>query len=254
MAPDPSSESEGGSASLSFEEAEALLGEAEMTLVGLMPNSSNYTFLVELTSPGGKAFGVYKPARGESPLWDFPAGNLHRREIAAYRVARFLDWPLIPPTVLRSDGPHGPGSLQLYIESNPGRDFLDLRRDNPASLLPVALFDVFTNNADRKAGHCLLDPERRLWVIDHGLTFHPDFKLRTVLWDFATEPLPEPYRARLEMLALDLQRGRPLAGELRGLLSSGELGVLRRRVELCLEPGWRFPEPTSGWSVPWPPV
>ena len=254
MAPGPSSEPEGRAASLTFDEAEALLREAEMTLVGLMPNSSNYTFLVELKHGSSELFGVYKPARGESPLWDFPQGNLHRHEIAAYNLAKILDWPLIPPTVLRHQGPHGVGSLQLFIDSNPGRDFMEARRDSPEAFLPVALFDVFTNNADRKAGHCLLDAERRLWVIDHGLTFHPDYKLRTVLWDFAGESLPTAFTAPLERLAAALERGEPLARQLRGLLSAGELAVLRRRVADCLDPGWRFPEPTSGWSVPWPMV
>lgn len=254
MAPDPSSDPEAGAATLTFAEAESLLGDAEMSLLGLMPNSSNYTFLVELAHPAGKVFGVYKPARGESPLWDFPAGNLHRREVAAYRLARFLEWPLIPPTVIREDGPHGVGSLQLYIESNPGRDFMTARRDTPDAFLPVALFDVFTNNADRKAGHCLLDPQRRLWVIDHGLTFNTDYKLRTVLWDFAGEPLPAALAPALERLAVSLERGEPMARELRGLVSAGELAVLRRRIAECLDPAWRFPEPTSGWSVPWPMV
>ena len=225
-----------------------------MTLVGLMPNSSNYTFLVELKHGEADLFGVYKPARGESPLWDFPQGNLHRREIAAYRLAKFLDWPLIPPTVLRQQGPHGIGSLQLFVDSHPGRDFREARRDSPQAFLAVALFDVFTNNADRKAGHCLLDAQRRLWVIDHGLTFHADYKLRTVLWDFAGEPIPAPYAGSLDHLSAALEGGEPLAQELRGLISARELALLRRRVAACLQPGWRFPEPTSGWSLPWPMV
>jgi len=252
MAPARSSEPDEPAAALSFDEAESLLREAEMTLVGLLPNSSNYTFLVELRHGDRELFGVYKPARGESPLWDFPQGNLHRREIAAYRLAKFLDWPLIPPTILREDAPHGVGSLQLFIDSKPGRDFVEARRKMPESLRSVALFDVFTNNADRKAGHCLLDSQRRLWVIDHGLTFHSDFKLRTVLWDFGGERLPVQFAGSLERLGAALGRGQPLHGELRTLLSAGELGVLRRRVVECLDPAWRFPEPSSGWSVPWP--
>ena len=196
---------------------------------------------------------MYKPARGESPLWDFPSGSLYKREVAAYRLARFLGWPLIPPTVVRRQGPMGAGSLQLFIPSDSGRVFFDVREQRPADLLPVALFDVVANNADRKAGHHLVDAGQRLWVIDHGLTFHTDPKLRTILWDFAGEPLPKAFRADLERALSALAGGR-LASDLAGLVSGPETQLLQRRLRGVLAKDWRFPSPTSAWSVPWPPV
>jgi uncharacterized repeat protein (TIGR03843 family) len=252
MDPGPSSEP----AELSFEEAEALLGgSAPVEVLGLLPNSTNYTYLARLTTPAGVdggALAVYKPAQGESPLWDFPSGSLHRREVAAYRLARFLGWPLIPPTVTRKEAPMGVGSLQLFIPSESGRAYFSIREERPEELLPVALFDVIANNADRKAGHHLRDGSGRLWVIDHGLTFHVDPKLRTITWDFAGEPLPAAYRPDLERALASLEGGLQL--RLRGLLSVSELVLLRRRLEGVLRPEWRFPSPTSAWSVPWPPV
>jgi len=252
MDPDPSSEP----AEPSFEEAEALLrGSAAIEVLGLLPNSSNYTYLARLDRPAGatgETLAVYKPAQGESPLWDFPDGSLHRREVAAYRLARFLGWPLIPPTVTRRQAPMGIGSLQLFIPAESGRVFFTIRDEHPDELLPVALFDVIANNADRKAGHHLRDESGRLWVIDHGLTFHTDPKLRTIIWDFAGEPLPAAYRPDLERALASLEGG--LLLRLRGLLSVGELVLLRRRLEGVLRPDWRFPTPTSAWSVPWPPV
>jgi uncharacterized repeat protein (TIGR03843 family) len=239
-----------------FEEAEALLlGSPAMEVLGLLPNSSNYTYLARLEPPEGgrtEALAVYKPAQGESPLWDFPTGSLHLREVASYRLARFLGWPLIPPTVTRRKAPMGIGSLQLYIPSDSGRAFFEVRDRDLAELLPVALFDVIANNADRKAGHHLRDGSGRIWVIDHGLTFHIDPKLRTILWDFAGEPLPAVYRPDLERALSSLEGG--LLLRLKGLLSVSELVLLRRRLEAVLEPRWRFPSPTSAWSVPWPPV
>ena len=252
MAPGPSSDRE-----LSFQDAEAVLLRAtSVQLLGLLPNSSNYTFLARLATPGTKAddaLAVYKPAEGESPLWDFPAGSLHRREVAAYRFSRFLGWPLIPPTVTRPKGPMGAGSLQLFIQAESGRTYFRIREERTAELLPIALFDILANNADRKAGHHLLDEAGRLWVIDHGLTFHADQKLRTVIWEFAGERLPRRYRGDLERTCSALESGE-LATALKGLVSARELLVLRRRVEGVLDPGWRFPSPSSALSVPWPPV
>jgi uncharacterized repeat protein (TIGR03843 family) len=147
----------------------------------------------------------------------------------------------------------GVGSLQLFIQAESGRTYFRIRDDRPEELLPIALFDVLTNNADRKAGHHLLDAAGRLWVIDHGLTFHVDQKLRTIIWDFAGEPLPRAYRSDLDRACAALQAG-DLTTSLKGLISARELQVLRRRVEGVLDPGWRFPSPSSAWSVPWPPV
>jgi uncharacterized repeat protein (TIGR03843 family) len=199
---------------------------------------------------------VYKPARGESPLWDFEAGTLYKREVAAYRLSKVLGWPRIPPTVIREEGPHGAGALQLFVNAD-GRHFFSEQVHPTAGQREtwhqIALFDVITNNADRKSGHCLFDAEDRVWVIDHGLTFHTDPKLRTVIWDFAGEPLPAELCGDLESTLIQVEKGK-LGDELEPLLSPGELRLLKRRLRGVLDPRWRFPEPTSAWSVPWPPV
>jgi uncharacterized repeat protein (TIGR03843 family) len=253
-----------------------------MQLVGLLQGASNYTFLAELgPHPPSGLRVVYKPARGESPLWDFQAGTLYQREVAAYQLSKVLGWPRIPPTVIREHGPHGVGALQLFVEAD-GRHFLseqvrptagqretppghaEARPASPPSgegngpaarrtWLRIALFDVIVNNADRKSGHCLFDAEDRIWVIDHGLTFHTDPKLRTVIWDFSGEPLPADLCGDLEGALIGLEKG-TLAESLEPLLSLGEVRLLKRRLRGVLDPRWRFPEPTSAWSVPWPPV
>jgi hypothetical protein len=226
----------------------ALLAATEIELLGLMRRSTNYTFLARVCGPGDfETLAVYKPQQGESPLWDFPDGTLYRREVAAYRLSRLLGWPDIPPTVVRAEAPHGIGALQLFIDAQPGRHYLH-GNDEPELLwLRVAAFDVVTNNADRKSGHCLFDAAGRVWVVDHGLTFHLEDKLRTVIWDFAGRALPAELRPDLERVVGELD-------ELDELLTRSELRKLRSRFEAVLAPEWRFPAPTSGWSVPWPPV
>jgi hypothetical protein len=137
---------------------------------------------------------VYKPARGESPLWDFEAGTLYRREVAAYQLSKVLGWPNIPPTIVRKNAPHGIGALQMFVEAD-GRHFLGQNSAREDVWIRVALFDVIANNADRKSGHCLFDARDKVWVIDHGLTFHVDDKLRTVSWSSssaARSPGPWP--------------------------------------------------------------
>ncbi len=246
MAPGPSSEG--------LEGAEQRLRELpEVAVLGLLRRSSNYTFLARLSGHGEEMLAVYKPAEGESPLWDFPEGTLYRREVAAYSLACFLGWPRIPPTVVRERAPHGVGAMQLFIEAQPDRHYL-----NPGGLpaprwLEVAVFDVLSNNADRKSGHCLVDADEQLWVIDHGLTFHTEPKLRTVIWDFSGQRLPRRLRDDLARAA-DSLAGGELAGRLADLLARSELAMLRRRLGAMLSPGWLLPSPTSAWSVPWPPI
>ena len=225
----------------------------ELELLGILQGASNYTFLAQLGphEPDG-LLAVYKPARGESPLWDFEAGTLYQREVAAYRLSKVLGWPRIPPTVVRDHAPHGVGAMQLYVPAD-RRHFLSEQARQRDTWLRIALFDVITNNADRKSGHCLFDAEDRIWVIDHGLTFHTDPKLRTVIWDFSGEPLPPDLCDDLERALIDVEKG-SLAEDLENLLLPGEVRVLKRRMRGVLDPGWRFPEPTSAWSVPWPPV
>jgi hypothetical protein len=249
MARGRSSESQGR---LPAPEAERLLTELpDMKVVGLLHGASNYTFLARLDPcPPSGLTAVYKPARGESPLWDFEAGSLYKREVAAYELSKTLGWPRIPPTVVRPKAPHGVGAVQLFIEAD-SRHFLSSHATKRETWMRIALFDVVTNNADRKSGHCLFDSDDNVWVIDHGLTFHVDNKLRTVIWDFAGEPLPRDVCGDVERAQVELETG-PLAETVRGLLDPAEVRVLKRRLRRVLEPRWRFPSPTSAWSVPWP--
>jgi hypothetical protein len=237
----------------SADEVEARLRSyPSLELLGLLRRASNYTFLARLSDGPNEMLAVYKPARGESPLWDFPAETLYLREVASYQLARSLGWPRVPPTVIREAAPHGVGALQAYIDADPRRHYLtaDLDADDWRR---VALFDVIANNADRKAGHCLVDGSGEAWVIDHGLTFHTDPKLRTVIWDFAGQPLPEDLRGDLERVCRQLEAAE-LGRRLGKLLRRAETAALRRRIASALAPGWTFPHPDSAWSVPWPPI
>lgn len=238
----------------SSDETERLLRDLpDFSLVGVLHGASNYTFLARLGPHEQSGLSaVYKPARGESPLWDFDAGTLYRREVAAYELSKVLGWPRIPPTVVRRKAPHGVGALQLFIDAD-GRHFLGANSAQPATWLRVALFDVITNNADRKSGHCLFDKDDQVWVIDHGLTFHVEHKLRTVIWDFAGGELPQDLCGDVERTLIELEKGN-LRQVLETLISPSEIRVLRRRMRGVLDPAWRFPDPTSAWSIPWPPV
>lgn len=238
----------------SSDPTERLLADLpELEVVGLLRGASNYTFLARLEPhPPAGLLAVYKPARGESPLWDFEAGTLYRREVAAYELSKVLGWPSIPPTVVRQEGPHGVGAVQLFIDAD-RRHYLDEQSSRPETWAQVALFDVIANNADRKSGHCLFDGDDHVWVIDHGLTFHVDHKLRTVIWDFSGEPMPPELCGDVERALIEVEKGR-LAEKLAELLRPAEVRALKRRLRGVLDPSWRFPEPTSGWSVPWPPI
>ena len=238
----------------SSDPTERLLADLpDLEVLGLLRGASNYTFLARLEPhPPAGLMAVYKPARGESPLWDFEAGTLYRREVAAYELSKVLGWPSIPPTVVRREGPHGVGAVQLFIDAD-RRHYLEEQSSRPEAWAQVALFDVIANNADRKSGHCLFDANDQVWVIDHGLTFHVDQKLRTVIWDFSGEPMPPELCGDVERALIDVEKG-GLAKKLAELLRPGEVRVLKRRLRGVLDPSWRFPEPTSGWSVPWPPI
>src|SRR4029077_7008918 len=235
----------------SSESPEQLLLELpDFKILGLLHGASNYTFLARLGphAPSGLQ-AVYKPARGESPLWDFEAGTLYRREGAAYELSKVLGCPNIPATVVREKAPHGVGALQLFIDAD-RRHFLGQNAAHADVWLRIALFDVIANNADRKSGHCLFDASDRVWVIDHGLTFHTDEKLRTVIWDYSGRPLPGELCGDLERGLVDLEGGH-LGKTMRELISPAELRALKRRVRAVLDPNWRFPEPSSAWSIPW---
>jgi uncharacterized repeat protein (TIGR03843 family) len=229
-----------------------LLAQGQIEVEGLIPWSSNATLLVAVRDDEFSTLAVYKPQRGERPLWDFPRGTLGMREAAAYLVCEALAWGLVPPTVLRQ-GPYGLGSVQLFIDAQEDAHFFTIQ-DNPTytqELKRLAAFDLIANNADRKSGHCLLDREGRLWAIDNALTFHAEPKLRTVIWDFADQPLPADVLAGLHALQSSLAEGSPLSQALERLLSQEERTALGRRVD-CLIRSKRFPQPGTGYPVPWP--
>jgi uncharacterized repeat protein (TIGR03843 family) len=233
-----------------------LLLEANLDLHGLMPWSSNYTFLVGLEDAATQAsrLAVYKPCAGERPLWDFPSGNLCYREFLSYLVSQLLGWPNIPPTVLR-DGPHGEGSVQLFIEAEYEAHYFNMR--DTSAFTPefkeIALFDYIVNNADRKGGHCLKDRQGRLWAIDHGLTFHPDYKLRTVIWDFCSESIPAPLLEDLTRFQTLLAENSALQQALTQYLNKREIRALTRRVDYLVSRG-HFPDMHPGRNIPYPPI
>src|SRR5947208_9702031 len=158
-----------------------LLSEGEMEVLGLLPRASNYTFLARVRLGEDETYAVYKPREGEAPLWDFPDGTLCNREVAAYVVARSLGWPAVPPTVLR-DGPAGPGSVQRFVQFDPHEHFFTMQDRRAEDFRRIAAFDAIVNNADRKGGHCLLGEDDRIYVIDHGVCFAEEPKLRPAIW------------------------------------------------------------------------
>ncbi|MBI4305487.1 MAG: hypothetical protein HY678_04125, partial [Chloroflexi bacterium] len=163
----------------------AVMATAPITAFGLHPLGSNHVFVIKLEPGNGREpiHAIYKPMAGERPLRDFPRGTLYRRECAAYVLSATLGWPAIPPTVIR-DGPHGIGSVQQYIDADPTANFFTMRENNLKKFEPIAAFDLFTNNADRKGGACLKDSTGKIWAIDQGLTFNPYAIQRTVMWEF----------------------------------------------------------------------
>jgi uncharacterized repeat protein (TIGR03843 family) len=225
----------------------AILGSGEIDVIGRMPWSSNATFLVTVRDGDDEARAIYKPHRGERPLWDFPSG-LYQREVAAYRLSQALGLGIVPPTVLRSDAPLGTGSLQWFVEADFREHYFTLFESRPElhdQLREIAAFDVVTNNTDRKAGHCLLDSNDRVWAIDNGLCFSADFKLRTVIWEFADEPIPDALRERIEPLCSHV----PL--EVAALLDDDEVEGISARARALVGTG-RFPADPTGRSYPWP--
>jgi hypothetical protein len=196
---------------------------------------------------------VYKPQRGERPLWDFPDGTLCYREVAAYVVSEALKWDIVPPTVLR-DGLRGVGSVQLYVNSKPEVNYFSLDERFADQLKRFAAFDYIINNADRKGGHCLLDAQNHLWGIDHGIGFHTSPKLRTVIWDFAGQPVPEPILRDLQRLCAEVEDPRNCTrSELDKLLAQAEVQALLVRLRRLLQRR-EYPRPGPGPNYPWPPV
>jgi uncharacterized repeat protein (TIGR03843 family) len=267
-----------------------LLARGPLDVLGRLVDASNATLLAGVSLDGIQARCVYKPVAGERPLWDFPARTLARREVAAYLLSAATGWHVVPPTVLRDDGPFGPGSVQLWVcgdgvdgdgdpvEAEPGAGLVDVvppgrtppgwrhvldaegydgtpvalvHADDPA-LRRMSVFDVVANNADRKGGHVLRDGTGSVFGVDHGLTFNLDDKLRTVLWGWAGERLTGEAREVLQRLVADLEGEGPLCRRLAGLLSRAEVERTTGRASTLLAAG-RHPRPTFGRpSIPWP--
>jgi uncharacterized repeat protein (TIGR03843 family) len=230
----------------------ALLQGGEIEEVeGLIPWSSNYTFLVRVARDGDEVMAVYKPRRGERQLWDFPDGTLYQREMAAYLVSQALGWDFVPPTVVR-DGPYGVGAVQLFIPHDPEEHYFTFGQQMRAQTKRIALFDLVINNADRKAGHCLLAPDGHVWVIDHGICFHVRSKLRTVIWEFAGQRIPPWLLEDLRRLLVELGEG-AVRQRLVELLSPEEIEALIHRIEELIQNGV-YPPPGPADRYPWPPI
>ncbi len=241
-----------------------LLASGEMESLGLMPWGSNYTFLAQISDPATKSLpedqradllAVYKPQRGEAPLWDFPNGTLCLREYGAYLTSEALGWRIVPPTVVRS-GEHGFGSVQLYVDNDPNQHYFTFKSDPACAeqLRRICIFDLITNNADRKSGHCLRDVDGHIWAIDQGLCFNADYKLRTVIWDFAAQPICEPLLADLAELRRQLEPDRVYGKAMRKLIDADEVKALQKRIDGLVKIRV-FPSPNRyERSTPWPPV
>jgi len=237
--------------SLSKNEIQEILENGDIALEGQFLPGSNYTFLVRVSYRGKELPAVYKPTGGERPLWDFPPASLARREVAAYRLSELLGFHLVPCTVLRA-GPLGPGALQQFIRHDPAYHYFTFTPQDRQRLRPVVLFDLIANNADRKGSHLLIEKRsHRLYAIDHGLCFHAEEKLRTVLWDFAGEAIPQPL---LESVQAFLALGHDLFAVFRPYLSRSEIAALRQRVEnLLRNPVFPYPPPYRR-AFPYPPL
>ena len=240
-----------------------ILQEGKIALRGEFMWGSNYTYLAQVQHGGEELPAVYKPTKGVRQLWDFSSSSLARREVAAFLVSQALGWELVPPSAYRRDAPLGPGSLQLYIDHDPEYHYFNFRPEDRQRLRPTVLFDLLVNNADRKGSHVLLDADGHLWLIDHGICFHVDDKLRTVIWDFAGEEIPDKLLANLRLFhqKLTLQQGSrseigdsDLSRQISHYLSASEIAALARRAEELIASGC-FPNPDSSRrQYPWPPV
>ncbi len=224
-----------------------LLREGSIKLVGKIVRSSNAAFLAELGRADESGWAVYKPEAGERPLLDFGPG-LYRREAAAYLLSEFLHWDVVPPTVIRQDAPLGVGSLQWFVSCDGREHYFTLQADAPQThpaLLKIAVFDVIANNADRKSGHVLHGHDGRVWGIDHGLCFSSDYKLRTVIWDFAGEPIPGALLEDIALLTADVP------ARIAELLTEAEVEALQGRARRLLRRKV-LPVDRSGMRYPWP--
>ena len=237
---------------LDADAALSLLTVGELTIEGRLYEASNATLLCQVAADGVAALCVYKPVAGERPLWDFPHGTLAGREHAAYLTSEATGWHLIPPTVLR-DGPYGEGMVQFWIDVDRTVDVEALVRSGDPRLRPLAILDAIMNNSDRKGVHVLPAVDGSVYGCDHGLTFHDDDKLRTVLWAWRGQRLADSERQVVADVAGQLMAGGALRAALSPYLTRRELQAAARRA-LTLQAVGRFPQPSEDWpAVPWPP-
>ena len=263
--------------SLPPDDLAVVLATGELNIEGRLVAASNQTLRCTVTSADGVDLPcVYKPVAGERPLWDFPDGHLAGREIATYELARLAGWDVIPTTVWRDGGPAGPGMCQEWIDEDPSAgvvDLLPIDAEHPGwmsvlegqsgtgapirlvhadheAVQEIALLDAITNNSDRKGGHLLVDTVGRIWGIDHGLTFHEEDKLRSVLWGWAGEPIPDDLVETLRRLRAMLESDE--AERVTGRLTTAECRALLARIDWLIANGV-FPLPSEQWpSIPWP--
>ena len=247
---DPTLRTAGGP-QLDHATAMRVLSEGTLEVAGRLVEASNMTLYCSVRLGRHVAACVYKPVRGERPLWDFPDGTLAAREVAAFEVSQAIGWRLVPPTVYR-DGPFGPGMVQLWIDTDPAVDLMALIRSRNPALRRMAVFDAIVNNADRKGGHLLPLPEGHVYGVDHGVCFSAEDKLRTVLWQWRGKPLPREAMTVLARLDQELESGR-LGRRLCELLTPAEVEATWMRVRRLLETGIH-PLPSGDWpAIPWPP-
>ena len=234
--------------SRSLSKIQTALQHGSYEVTGQFTFGSNYTFLVTVRHEGQEYHAVYKPTRGEQPLWDFPENTLAGREVAAYLVSERLGFHIVPYTVLRPDGPYGEGSLQQLIEYDPEYHYINISEPDKQLLRPVVLFDLLCNNADRKGSHVFFETgTHKLYAIDHGICFHEENKLRTVLWDFAGQRIPENLLAPLAGI-------KDLLPSLEPYLTPGERAALCARAESVLKRGIFPRQPRDRRALPWPPL
>lgn len=237
-----------------FAGAEQLLREAEFLDCRPVWYSSNYVYLAQLRADDQQFAAIYKPHKGESPLWDFPDGHLYKHEAAAYELSKLLGWDFVPPTLVR-DGPQGVGSVQIYVPHDPEEHFFVQREREELlpQLMRMCAFDAVVNNADRKGGHCLLDERGHIWGIDHGLCFHTTPKLRSVIWEWAGDEVGEALLTDIEDAGLAIAAETEDAAPLLALLHEHEsVAMLGRMERLLLEK--RYPVPGQARHYPWPMV
>ena len=224
-----------------------LLKSGQIVKHELLPGCSNAAFLIDIITDtqNNHIKAVYKPKSGEKPLWDFAHGTLYKREYAAFLISNHLGWPTIPETVIR-EGPYGIGSVQLYIDHNPRITYFDFN-----GLKELALFDVLVNNADRKAGHCILDKNKKLWSIDHGLCFHSNFKIRTVMLEFWGTEIDTNFIPKLKSLSQELSTDSDLRYNLNSLISEDEIVSMLSRINGLISEGI-IPILNPHHNIPWP--